>query len=148
MQYKTCKQILIVTIIILAIAVLGSGLNNCSFRRGAGEREAELERRAVKYEKLYAETDLLYSEALGTIERTEIELAGVREANSRLRGIESDLRAENRILERTINELGELHSKLADGTGRAEELIRAIDAETRRALDCVERLQARSGEAD
>lgn len=148
MQYKTCKTILIVTIIILAIAVLGSGLNNCAFRRGAGEREAELERRAVKYEKLYAETDLLYSEALGTIERSELELAEIRATNSRLREIESELQAENRIFEQTIDELGKLGSELAEGDQRAEELLQAIDAEARRALECVGRLQTRSRETD
>ena len=137
-----------ISVFILLALLISSNIYNCSLRRSNSERAAELERRAVKYENLYAETNQLYSEALGAIERTEIELAGIREANSRLRGIESDLRTENRILERTINELGELHSELAEGTGRAEELIQAIEGEARRALECLGRLQAGSGGTD
>ena len=147
---KLLKIISAVTLILIILGILFIGFSIRSYfiRRSDSERAAELERRAVKYKNLYAETNQLYSEALGAIERTEIELAGIREANKRLREIESDLRTENRILERTINELGDLHSELAEGTGRAEELIQAIDAETRRGIEIVERLQAGSGKPD
>ena len=148
MRDKTIKIIFTALPIILAIALIGSNIRSCSIRRSDSKRAAELERRALKFEKLYSETDQLYSKALGTIERTETELSGIREANNRLREIESDLRTENRILERTINELGDLGRKFAEGTGRAEELIRAIEGEARAALEIVERLQAGSEDPD
>jgi len=148
MLYKNIKTFLFILVAMLVFALIYSNIYSCSIRRSDSKRAAELETRAVKYEKLYTETDLLYKEALGTIERSEAELENLRTTHSRLREIESELREENRIFERTIDELGKLGNELAEGDGRAEELIRAIEREAQRALESVERLQAGSEEPD
>lgn len=148
MRDKIIKYILTALPIILAIGLAGSTIRNCSIRRSDSKRAAELERRALKYEELYTEANQLYSEALGTIEKSGLELGNLRAAHRRAGEIAAGLREENQRLAATISELGDLHSELAEGTGRACELICAIEAEARRALESVERLQSGSGETD
>ena len=148
MRDKIIKTILTALPIVLLIAMVWFSIDSRIQSNRDSKRATELKKRAVKYEKLYTETDQLYSETVGTLERTELELENLREAHRRAGELAAELEAENQRLERTISELGSLHSELAEGTGRAEELIGAIDAEARRALESVERLQAGSGGTD
>lgn len=137
-----------ITVFILATLLVGSIIYGFSLKRSYVKQSIELERRALEYENLYTQTTELYSENLEIIERTESELENLRTANIQLREIADELDAENRILERTVSEFGDLHGELAVGTSRAEELIRAIEVEARRALDCVGRIQAGIDEPD
>jgi len=148
MYKKYIKQILTISLVILAIALVGSNLRSCNVRRGDSKRAAELERRASDFETRYAEESQLHSETLTVLGRTELELADLRAAYIRLEEIAGELNAANKRLAVTVGELEELHDELAGGIGDAQQLTQALDAETRRSIEIVERLQAGSGGTD